>query len=107
MSALTEWRAYLNAWPSGEEAMDLRFEVLLRETINSGNMTRFIARRMAGDKTAQVPEMKEMHEVKLFRRLGQLFDEQGKRSKKGFTPEEVSSKRALFRHAVAKAKGNT
>lgn len=76
--------------------MDLRFEVLLRETISAARWSHYIARRVAGDKTAQLPEAVELPDVKIFNRLGQEKAQRRGKYYDEMTPEQVNKRMRAF-----------
>jgi hypothetical protein len=85
---LIETAAFLSMWPAGEEALDLRFESLLKTIDDWGNRLDYAIRGAAGTKPSK-PRFNPFESFRIFKRL----DRKKKLSKKYFdemTPEEIN-----------------
>lgn len=96
-----EWQAYFRLWPSGEEAMDLRFEALRMDMAGHAGWTQYVINRSAGGKRP-TPKQTSLDDCKIFNRLGykkraRYFDE--------MTPEEVAKRMRSVSAGIRTAKG--
>lgn len=92
-----EWQVYLREWPSGEEAMDLRFEALRMDNLTHREALQYT---VAGKRMP--PRSYKVEDFKIFNRLG------NKRTAKYFdemTPEEVSKRMHRFKASMQGQKG--
>jgi hypothetical protein len=64
-----KYAAFLSMWPMGEDAMDLRFQ-LLTKTIDDMGKTLEYAIYKAGRCTPQSPRFKKFEDFKIFERMG-------------------------------------
>ena len=95
-----EWQAYFRLWPSGEEAMDVRFEALRMDMAGHAAWTQYVVNRSAGGKMTK-PKQMSLDDCKIFNRLGykkraRYFDE--------MTPEEINKRMRSFQASLKGAK---